>query len=293
MKIGLVDVDGHNFPNIALMKISAWHKSHGDSVQWAGSLEHYDKIYMAKVFTFTPDDVQAYQADEIVRGGTGYDLTSRLPDEIESYYPDYNLYSIKDTAYGYLTRGCPRQCPFCIVGQKEGVQTYKVADLQQFWRGQKHIKLLDPNLRACPDWENLLGQLADSVAWVDFTQGLDIRLMTDEKAAAINKVKYSMLHFAWDNPADMGTLEKLKEYRSVWKGSQRNRSVYVLTNFNSTHEEDLYRVYTLRDIGYDPYIMIFDKPNALDKTRYLQRWVNNKQIFRTIKKFEDYDHTRG
>ena len=117
--------------------------------------------------------------------------------------------------------------------------------------------------------------------------------MTDEKAAAINKVKYSMLHFAWDNPADMGTLEKLKEYRSVWKGSQRNRSVYVLTNFNSTHEEDLYRVNTLRDIGYDPYIMIFDKPNALDKTRYLQRWVNNKQIFRTIKKFEDYDHTRG
>lgn len=181
----------------------------------------------------------------------------------------------------------------CIVAKKEGKQAYKVADLSQFWCGQKHIKLLDPNLLACPDWENLLGQLADSGAWVDFTQGLDIRLMTDEKAAAINKVKYSMLHFAWDNPDDMGTLEKLKEYRSVWKGSQRNRSVYVLTNFNSTHEEDLYRVYTLRDIGYDPYIMIFDKPNALDKTRYLQRWVNNKQVFRTIKKFEDYDHTRG
>ena len=293
MKIGLVDVDNHNWPNLALMKISSWHKGAGDTVEWAGSLEHYDIVYMAKVFTFTPDDVQAYQADEIVRGGTGYDLTSRLPDEIESYYPDYNLYSIKDTAYGYLTRGCPRQCPFCIVGQKEGVQTYKVADLQQFWRGQKHIKLLDPNLLACPDWENLLGQLADSGAWVDFTQGLDIRLMTNKKAAAINKVKYSMLHFAWDNPADMGTLEKLKEYRSVWKGSQRNRSVYVLTNFNSTHEEDLYRVYTLRDIGYDPYIMIFDTPNALAKPRYLPRWVNNKQIFRTIKKFEDYDHTRG
>ena len=293
MKIGLVDVDGHNFPNIALMKISAWHKSHGDSVQWAGSLEHYDMVYMAKVFTFTPDDVQAYQADEIVRGGTGYDLTSRLPDEIESYYPDYNLYSIKDTAYGYLTRGCPRQCPFCIVGQKEGVQTYKVAALQQFWRGQKHIKLLDPNLLACPDWENLLGQLADSGAWVDFTQGLDIRLMTDEKAAAINEVRYSMLHFAWDDPSDVITLEKLKEYRKIWKGSQRNLSVYVLTNFHSTHEEDLYRVYTLMEMGYDPYIMIFDKFNAPDETRYLQRWVNNKLIFRTIKKFEDFDHTRG
>lgn len=142
---------------------------------------------------------------------------------------------------------------------------------------------------ACPDWENLLGQLADSGAWVDFTQGIDIRLMTDEKAAAINKVKYSMLHFAWDNPADMGTLEKLKEYRSVWKGSQRNRSVYVLTNFDSTHEEDLYRIYTLRDMGYDPYIMIFDKPNAPRRTRMLQRWVNNKFIFRSTLRFEDYN----
>ena len=143
-----------------------------------------------------------------------------------------------------------------------------MADLPQFWSEQRYIKLLDPNIIACPDWENLLGQLADSGAWVDFTQGIDIRLMTDEKAAAINKVKYSMLHFAWDNPADMGTLEKLKEYRSVWKGSQR-------------------------ELGYDPYIMIYDKIHAPKETRYLQRWVNNKRIFRTIKYFKDYDHTRG
>lgn len=189
MKIGLVDVDNHNWPNLALMKISAWHKGAGDTVEWAGSLEHYDKVYMAKVFTFTPDDIQSYQADEIVRGGTGYDLTSRLPEDIESCYPDYDLYGIRDTAYGYLTRGCPRKCPFCIVGQKEGAQAYKVADLSRFWQGQKHIKLLDPNLLACPDWESLLEQIADSGAWVDFTQGLDIRLMTDEKAAAMK--------FAW------------------------------------------------------------------------------------------------
>lgn len=84
MKIGLVDVDGHRFPNLALMKISAWHKNYGDTVEWAGSLEHYDVVYMAKVFTFTPDDIQSYQADEIVKGGTGYDLISKLPNEIES-----------------------------------------------------------------------------------------------------------------------------------------------------------------------------------------------------------------
>lgn len=293
MKVGLVDVDNHNWPNLALMKISAWHRKYGDHVEWAGSLEHYDMVYMAKVFTFSSDDLQAYQSDEIVKGGTGYDLAGQLPENIEHTFPDYSLYGVKNTAYGYLTRGCPRQCPFCIVAEKEGTQAYKVADLSQFWNGQKYIKLLDPNLLASPDWEDLLGQLAESRAYVDFTQGLDIRLMTDEKAAAINKVRYSMLHFAWDDPCDKVTLDKLKKYVSVWKGSQRNRSVYVLTNFNSTHEEDLYRVYTLRDIGYDPYIMIFDKPNAPAKTRYLQRWVNNKQIFRTIKKFEDYDHTRG
>ena len=192
-----------------------------------------------------------------------------------------------------MTRGCPRQCPFCIVGQKEGVQTYKVADLQQFWRGQKHIKLLDPNLLAAPEWRDLLGQLADSGAWVDFTQGIDIRLMTDEKAAAINKVKYIRLHFAWDNFADTVSLEKLKEYKTAFKGDYSKRVVYVLTNFNSTNEEDLCRVYTLRDLGYTPYVMIYDKFKAPRETRLLQRWVNNKRIFRSTKKFEEYDCTRG
>ena len=153
MKIGLVDVDGHRFPNLALMKISAWHKNYGDTVEWAGSLEHYDVVYMAKVFTFTPDDIQSYQADEIVKGGTGYDLISKLPNEIESCYPDYNLYGIEDTAYGYLSRGCPRKCQFCIVAEKEGMRAHKVANLSQFWSGQKHIKLLDPNLLACLSYQ--------------------------------------------------------------------------------------------------------------------------------------------
>lgn len=293
MKIGLVDVDGHRFPNLALMKISAWHKNYGDTFEWAGSLEHYDVVYMAKVFTFTPDDIQSYQADEIVKGGTGYDLISKLPNEIESCYPDYNLYGIEDTAYGYLSRGCPRKCQFCIVAEKEGMRAHKVANLSQFWSGQKYIKLLDPNLLACPDWENLLGQLAGSGAWVDFTQGLDIRLMTDKKAAVINNVKYSMLHFAWDDPHDMVTYDKLIKYKDVWKGDFRRRRVYVLTNFNSSHSGDLFRVYALRELGYDPYIMIYDKIHAPKETRYLQRWVNNKRIFRTIKYFKDYDHTRG
>lgn len=294
MKIGLVDVDGHNFPNLALMKLSTYHKRLGDTVEWANSLEKFDKIYMAKVFTFTKDDAFAHQCEDIVRGGTGYDLTSKLPAEIECCYPDYDLYNIKNTAYGYLTRGCPRGCPFCIVAEKEGKLSKKVANLSNFWAGQKEIKLLDPNLLACPDWKDLLQQLIDSRAYVDFTQGVDIRLMTSEKADFIRQCKIKMIHFAWDNPDDLITLEKLKEYRNAFGLTQRKQSVYVLTNFNSTHEQDLWRVNALRELGYTPYVMIYDKPNAPQITRLLQRYVNNRFIFwsTTFKQYIESGHKK-
>ena len=287
MKIGLVDVDSHNFPNLSLMKISAYHKARGDTVQWANSLEHFDKVYMAKVFDFSHDDLQAYQTDELVQGGTGYNLTSKLPAEIESQFPDYSLYNITDTAYGFLSRGCPRGCKFCIVGRKEGLQSHKVADLKAFWNGQKYIKLLDPNLLACHDWENLIQQLIDSKAWVDVTQGMDIRLMTDEKQAMLNKINLKMIHFAWDN-YEFNTYEKLKTFRQGFNLDVRHLRVYVLTNFGTTHEQDLERVYKLKELDYDPYIMVYDKAHAPKITRNLQRWVNNKFIFRSCEKFEDY-----
>lgn len=288
MKIGLVAVDDHNFPNLSLMKISAYHKARGDTVQWANSLEHFDKVYMAKVFDFTHDDLQAYQTEELVQGGTGYNLTSKLPVEIENQFPDYSLYNITDTAYGFLTRGCPRGCAFCIVGKKEGLQSRKVADLKDFWNGQKYIKLLDPNLLACADWENLLQQLIDSKAWVDVTQGMDIRLMTDEKQAMLNQCKIQMIHFAWDNYPDETTYNQLKKYRPGFKLDGRHLGVYVLTNFNTTHAQDLERVYKLKELDYDPYVMVYDKQHAQKITKQLQRWVNNKFIFRTCAKFEDY-----
>jgi hypothetical protein len=289
MKIGLIDVDGHNFLNLALMKISAWHKSRGNTVEWFFGFNEYDKVYMSKVFTFTEDFNQVINSKEIIKGGTGYDLKNTLPKEIENIYPDYGLYGINDSAYGFLTRGCPRGCNFCIVGSKEGLCSHKVADLKEFWNGQKEIKLLDPNILACKDWKDLFQQLIDSNAYIDFTQGLDIRLMTEEKAEILNKLKVKMIHFAWDN-YEFKTYEKLKQFRSLLNFNVRKLRVYVLVNFNTTLEQDLERIYKLRNLDYDPYVMIFEKDKLprRHKLRRLQRWVNNKYIFRTCDRFEEY-----
>lgn len=294
MKIGLIDVDGHNFPNLALMKISAWHKSQGDEVEWFFGFSEYDRVYMSKVFTFTEDFKQCIRAKEVIKGGTGYDLNNVLPKEIENIYPDYSLYNIDNTAYGFLTRGCPRGCNFCIVKDKEGQCSKKVADLNSFWNGQNEIKLLYPNLIACKEWKDLLQQLIDSKAWVDFTQGLDIRLMTKEKAEMIKKLKVKMLHFAWDKEKDEKIIvEKLKEFKDLTGLNHRKLGVYMLTNFDTTFDYDLYRVNKLKELGYDPYVMIYEKWKAPRQIRLLQRWVNNKIIFRSCERFEDYNQKLG
>lgn len=294
MKIGLIDVDSHNFPNLALMKIAAWHKQQGDTVDWWNGLETYDKVYMAKVFdeTYTKDMEYCIQADEIIKGGTGYDLKNKLSPNIENICPDFSLYPQYKEAYGFLTRGCPRGCEFCIVGKKEGLKSVQVADLGQFWSGQKVIKLLDPNLLASADSKKLLKQLINSKARVDFTQGLDIRCMTDEKANMINKINLEVIHFAWDN-YEFKTYEKLKKFRPKLNFGYRKLKVYVLTNFNTTLEQDLERIYKLKELDYDPYVMIYDKPNAPQEIRHLQRWVNNKIIFRSTERFEEYNPKLG
>lgn len=290
MKIGLIDVDGHNFPNLALMKISAYHKQQGDSVEFVNLFGgEYDKVYQSKVFTFTPDFVYTPKTKQIVKGGTGYDLDNYLYFDIENCYPDYELYNIKDTAYGYLTRGCPRRCPFCIVGKKEGLSSQRVSDLDEFWKGQKYIKLLDPNLLVCRDRIELLSQLAESKAYVDFTQGLDARCLNDEAIDLLMKIKIKMIHFAWDNMQDSGIIiQNLTEFKKKSKINVRKLGVYVLTNYNTNMGQDLYRIYTLRDLGYRPYVMIYQKWKASKQLLKMQRWVNARQIFEKVDKFEDY-----
>lgn len=302
MKIGLIDVDGHNFPNLPLMKISAYHKSKGDSVEWYEPLfsGHMDIVYMSKVFSFTPDYQYFVDADVVIKGGTGYFYPSggeKLPDGIEHIYPDYSIYfdkipEVRDTAYGFLTRGCPRGCDFCIVGDKEGKCSVKVADLSEFWRGQKNIVLLDPNMFACKEWEELSQQLIDSGAWVDFSQGCDIRIMTDKKAEYIKRMKIKQIHFAWDRYKDKEMIiPKFRRFKEITGWEYRKLGVYVLCNFDTSFEQDLERIYTLRDLGYNPFVMLYNKETIPKghKLKRLQRWVNNRIIFRTCERFENFD----
>ena len=308
MRIGLIDCDSHNFPNLPLMKLSAWHKQNGDSVEWYQPLfsGHMDRVYVSKVFSFTPDYEYYIDADEVINGGSGYcielvngkeiyhaELDRKLPPEIEHIYPDYSLYPelTKDTAYGFMSRGCPRGCNFCHVATKEGRKSYKVADLSEFWNGQKNIVLLDPNTIACPDWKDILQQLIDSGAWVDFSQGCDIRTMTQEKAERIKQMKIKRIHFAWDRYEDKDkTVPKFKMFSELTGWDRRKMTVYVLTNFDTTIEQDLERIYTLRELGYWPYVMIYDKEHtkSTDTVRKLQRWVNMRAIFESTPRFEDY-----
>ena len=304
MRVGLIDVDGHNFPNLALMKISAYHKAQGDEVEWWWSdFFHYDIVYLSKIFSdaYTKDIAEPLNADVVIKGGTGYcisiDADGReafdkskninLPDEIEAMFPDYSIYPQFDFAVSMTSRGCPRGCTFCHVASKEGRCSVKVADVSDFWCGQKKIEVLDPNITACRDKRDLFRQYLETNAQIVFNQGLDIRLLNDDDIADINGMRIKDLHFAWDNPKD--DLEaKFRNFANAFRRKSNIGMVYCLTNYNSSMEENLYRIYTLRDMGYDPYVMVYDKPNAPREIRMLQRWCNNKFVFKKCPRFEDY-----
>lgn len=312
MTVGLIDVDLWSrgkctFPNLALMKIAAYHKGLGDQVKWYDEHNwYYDIVYVSKVFSeeYTKDYTGPIHAKKIVRGGSGYAIKvingvevydkskdPDLPQEIEHQYPYYPLYrrfGIKNTAYGFLSKGCPRGCDFCHVKDMQGKRVHTASPLYEFWKGQKNIVLLDPNLTASSCCIAHLNELAETGAYVDFSQGLDVRLLTDQKIEALNNVKYKMIHFAWDNPN-----EDLKpHFERVSVGLQNFRKqtccVYILTNYNSTFEQDLYRVMTLRNLGYQPYVMIYRKKTAPAITRRLQRWCNFPALFWKYKTFSEY-----
>jgi hypothetical protein len=305
--------------NLAAMKISAWHKAQGDSVErWFPGFR-YDIIYACKIFgeeySNFPD--KAFQAPRVICGGTGFDIVVKngrekyikgvnatsdyvwtdgkieyqgeLPPEIEHIYPDYKLFGIKK-AIGFTTRGCPNACGFCLVSCKEGVKSVKVADISEFWRGQKEIDLMDANLLACPEHEEIIRQLIDSKAKVNFNQGLDARFINDDNAKLLSKVKVKMMHFALDLPKNTDkVIQGLVTYRKYNPHvDPRNISVYVLTNYNTTFEEDFERIKRLQEIGLTPDVRIYRKETAPQITKDLARWCNNRYIYRSCPDFMDY-----
>jgi hypothetical protein len=292
MNIGLYDIDGRNFPNLVLMKLSAWHKQNGDSVclvNNASSFQSYDLAYKAKVFTKYVKEVPL-RATEIISGGTGYGLDNKLPESVEFIYPDYSLYNQIDIAFGYLTRGCFRDCGFCVVSKKEGYKSKKVCSLDTFWRGQKNIVIMDANILACPDRYDLLQQLIDSKAYVNFSQGLDIRLVNDKVLSMLGQMRLHRVHFAWDKQDD--NIEyKLKWFASRFPGrfARDLFTVYVLVNYDTSFDFDLYRVEMLKLIGYTPFVMVFKDGKKVEKRyKVLSKFVNQPVTFWSYKNFRSY-----
>ncbi|MCM1093766.1 MAG: hypothetical protein NC421_07420 [Lachnospiraceae bacterium] len=292
MKIGLIDVDGHNFPNFALMRISAWHKSQGDSVEWIEPIYwDYDRAYQSKIFTFSPDIDRPFPC-EVVKGGTGYDIQSRLPQEIEqSTAMDYSLYPQYNFSIQFFSRGCIRNCPFCLVKEKEG-HIHAVEPVQLNPNG-RHIEVLDNNFFANPEWKFAVDYLLAQRQKINL-HGVDVRIMNEEQAYWLNKLPlHKSIHIAWDLP-QIDLTDKLREvirYIKPWK-----LMCYVLVGFNSTIEQDLYRIERLRELGIKPYVMPYrDFENKTKPSQYakdLAQYVNKPMIFKSCK-FEDFSPRKG
>jgi hypothetical protein len=276
------------------MKLSAYYKSLGAFVGWFSPLEQYDTVFASKVFTFTPDD--DYLPHNTIKGGTGYDgefICSELSGDMERCLPDYSLYPSFEHALGFTTRGCVRQCKFCVVPRKEGMLRIVDPELS-FLDNRKSIILLDNNLTAAPfeHFKSIIEQIAGRGIRLDISQGIDIRLVSSEHARLLSKVKllrtkggnYRRLHFAWDNVSDEGGIRQgintLKQHISVNK-----LMCYVLIGYNTTPEEDLHRVEVLRGLSVDPFVMKYDKENPYQKR--FARWVNHKAIFKSVA-WKDY-----
>ena len=256
------------------------------------------------------------EAPRLFGGGSGYDLDNKLSYAIEHIYPDYSLYPDFKFALGTLTRGCPRlnhaqsHGGFCITPDKDGCKPRKVADLSEFWNGQDEIYLLDQNLLSVPDKKDLLQQLIDSKAWVTFDGGMDIRYMSDDIIEMFRRMKVKDYHFAWDDPRE-NLVPKYKQVMESGLIGKDRCGVYCLTNFWSNTEQDLHRIYTLRQYGYMPYVMIYDKQKVFHSNgkwkkgvehlfsieqlrqfktcQHLQRWCNNRQLIKSVPNFNDYE----
>lgn len=284
MKIALHDSDNTGFPNIALMKLSAWHKTKGDDVCWFDPLfGPFDKIYSSKVFSFTPTN--DYLPKETIRGGTGYQNNIILPEEIEHICPDYDLYGI-DYSVGFLTRGCIRKCQWCVVPNKEGdIKAH--ADIEEFCKHEKAV-LLDNNVLSSPHGIAQLEKIACLGIKVDFSQGIDARLIDEAAAKLFRRIKWlSPVRLACDTKAQIKDVERAVELLRWNNVSPRTYFCYVLVK---NVDDAVERVRVLKKLGVDPfaqpYIDTAGTPPT-DEQRHFARWVNHKAEFKS-RTWEEY-----
>lgn len=295
MKVGLLAVDGHNFPNLALMKLSAWHKAKGDSVDWYTGIERYDRVYMSKVFAYTPDDLRVIQADEVIRGGSGYKMYDQwLSNEIEHICPDYSLYPMFKDAYGFITRGCINNCSFCIVPKKEGfIRPH--ADITEFLDGRKSAILMDNNVIAS-DWGlQQMEKIISLKVRVDFNQGIDCRIIAKDKSIAkllkrIPWIRY--VRMAYDSSKITDEVEAAISYLKE-AGIPAWRMWFYMLVKDGEIEDAEQRALNLDYLGCVPFAMPYrdlnsNKPPSDEQKRFA-RWVNMRATFKSC----DYADYKG
>ena len=299
MKIGLIDVDGHHFPNLALGKISRYHKRQGDSVEWYDPFEHYDKVYMAKVFTFTQEYEYFINADEVEKGGTGYDIHKTLPDFIDRLQPDYSIYNKVDnkTAYGFLTRGCPNKCFWCIVPKKEGKQ-HPYMDVEEIAiEGRTNLILMDNNVLASDYGLQQIEKIIEKGYRVDFNQALDARLVTEDIAKLLARVKWlNQIRFGCDTPKQIVWCENAMNM--IDKFRKRPASYLMYTMISDDMDEAYKRLSHFRDnkrvrIVAQPFRDV-DNPNQIipQWQKDMARWAMRREIY-AVCDFKDYEARKG
>lgn len=286
--MGLHDSDGGSFPNLALMKISAWHKQQGDEVEWWIPMMPYDRVYSSKVFTFTPEN--PYLPADTIKGGTGYGIYDELPPEIDELFPDYTIYPNCNYAIGFLTRGCIRKCPWCVVPKKEGsIRPYRT--WQEIKRpDSRDIVFMDNNVLACPHGLEQIDSMGGQDVRVDFNQGLDARLITPEVAKMLSRLKWiSFIRMSADTDAMLDVVLTAADRLNSCGMKPWRLFVYVLVQDIPSAER---RVLKLRELGAQPFAQPYrDFTNNIEppqEQRDFARWVNDKAIFNTVKTFAEY-----
>ncbi|BCL59958.1 hypothetical protein DGMP_06510 [Desulfomarina profundi] len=288
MKIALHDSEGkgHKYPNLALMKLSAWHKAQGDTVAWFNPLfADYDKVYSSKVFTWTPED--PYLPKDTIKGGTGYGIKIELPEEVEHICPDYSLYNCQKS-YGFLTRGCPNKCQWCFVPEKEG-DIRGHADIEEFIR-HKEVVLMDNNVLADTHGLNQIVKIGKMGIKVDFNQGLDARLIDNGIAKCLGKVKWIRhIRLACDSVSQIEPIRKAVELLRWHNACPAELFCYVLVK---DIDDALERVRFLKGLYVIPFAQPYRDPEGNEPAQELKdfaRWVNHRAIYKKIP-WEDYRH---